>query len=158
MSSSDTASGGLVTTVAGLREHAGADLGSSRWRTIDQSMVNAFADLTDDHNPVHVDPDFAAGTPFGGTIAHGFLSLSLLAPMSNELLTVDDASLSVNYGLDKVRFPAPVPVGAEIRTKAVLSEVAEISGGIQVKLHATVEVRGGDKPAVVADCVFRHYA
>jgi len=144
-----------VAELAGL---AGSDLGRTEWRAVDQSMVNGFADLTDDHNPVHVDPGFASGTPYGGTIAHGFLTLSLLAPLVNELLVVEGASLSINYGLDKVRFPSPVPVGSRIRAAGELTEVSEVKGGVQIKVTATVEIEGADKPGVVAECLFRHYA
>jgi acyl dehydratase len=145
-------------TVEDLAGLAGRPLGQTAWREVDQATVNAFADLTADHNPVHVDPGFAAETPFGGTIAHGFLTLSLLAPLVNELLIVEGASLSINYGLDKVRFPAPVPVGGRIRATAVLSDATEVTGGVQIRVTATVEIEGADKPGVVAECVFRHYA
>jgi acyl dehydratase len=148
----------MRANVADLRSMAGTSLGHTDWRNVDQAMVDAFADLTDDHNPVHVDADFAAQTAFGGTIAHGFLSLSLLAPLVNELLVVEGASLSINYGLDKVRFPAPVPVGGRIRAVAALNEVSEVRGGVQIKVVATVEIEGADKPGVVAECLFRHYA
>jgi acyl dehydratase len=149
---------GLATDVAGLLDHQGAQLGHTAWRPVEQATVDRFADLTDDHNPIHVDPAFAAETPFGGTIAHGFLTLSLLAPLIDELLQVRGASMSVNYGLDRVRFPAPVPVGGRVRAGAELLEAKEIDGGVQVKVGARVDVEGGDKPAVVAECLFRFYA
>jgi acyl dehydratase len=148
----------FVTTVDGLLEHAGREVGPTEWRTVEQSMVAQFADLTDDHNPVHLDAGFAARTPFKRPIAHGFLTLSLLAPLVAELVRVEDAALSVNYGLDRVRFPAPVPVGARVRARGELTEASSIPGGVQVKLTVTVEVEDGEKPAVAAEFVLRHYA
>jgi acyl dehydratase len=149
---------GLATDVAGLPEHAGERLGHTTWRTVTQAQVDAFADLTEDHNPIHVDADHAAETPFGGTIVHGYFTVSLLAPLLEELLKVEGAAVSVNYGIDKLRFPAPVPVGARFRASAELKEVTEIKGGVQIRVAATVEVEGSSKPALVADCLFRHYS
>ncbi|MQA74072.1 MAG: hypothetical protein GEU88_07000 [Solirubrobacterales bacterium] len=123
-----------------------------------QVRVDEFADVTEDHNFIHVDPGRAAGTPFGGTIAHGFLTLALLAPLLAELLVVEGAATSVNYGLDRLRFPAPVAVGARFRAAARLAEAGEIEGGVQIKVVATVEVENAAKPALVADCLFRYYA
>jgi acyl dehydratase len=123
-----------------------------------QERVNAFADVTEDHNYIHVDPERAKASPFGGTIAHGYLSVALLAPISMELLSVSDAATSVNYGMDRLRFPAPLPVGAEFRGGAEVVEVSEVKGGMQVKLAMTVEVRDQDKPALVAECLYRYYA
>jgi acyl dehydratase len=148
----------LVTDVAGLAAHAGSHLGCTQWRDMPQRLVDGFADLTDDHNPIHVDPDYAGRTPFGGTIAHGYLTLSLLAPLLDELLRVEGASMSINYGIDRLRFPGPVPVGSRFRACAELAEVAEIDGGVQIKVAATVEVEGAGKPALVAECLFRHYS
>lgn len=153
----DTSTGGLRTDIAGLRELAGRDLGHTAWRTMTQERVDSFATVTEDHNFIHVDPRRAAETPFGGTIAHGYLTLSLLAPLLEELLHVD-AAMSVNYGLDKLRFPAPVPVGSRFRCSARLTEAREVPGGVQITLLATVEVDGSEKPALVAECLFRHYA
>jgi acyl dehydratase len=158
MNSTDTTTAALTTGIAELPRHAGASLGPTRWRTLTQEQVNAFAELTEDHNPIHVDPERAAATPFGGTIVHGYFTVSLLAPMLDELLQVQGASMSVNYGMDKLRLPAPVPVGARFRTTADVLEATEIEGGVQVKLAATVEVESSDKPAVVAECLFRHYS
>jgi acyl dehydratase len=157
-STETTSTAGLVTDLAGLRESAGTHLGYTDWQTMTQQRVSEFADVTDDHNYIHVDPERAKASPFGGTIAHGFLSLSLLAPVTQRLLQVTDASTSINYGLDKVRFPAPVPVGAEFRGGAEIVEVTEIKGGVQVKLLATIEVKDSGKPALVAECLLRHYA
>jgi acyl dehydratase len=148
----------LKTDIAGLGAHAGEHLGYTAWRTLSQDRVDLFADLTEDHNPIHVDPDHASRTPFGTTIVHGFFTLAMLAPLINELMLVDGAALSINYGLDKVRFPSPVSVGARFRCGAELSEVTEISGGVRVKVIATVEVEDAPKPALVAECLFRFYA
>ncbi len=149
---------GVVTDIAGLAALAGVELGPTEWVEMTQDRVDAFADVTDDHNFIHVDPARASETPFGGTIAHGYLTLSLLAPITQQLLSVSDAAVGINYGLDRVRFPAPLPVGARFRGSATLSEVSPIDGGVQVKLLATVEVADQPKPALVAECVFRYYA
>jgi hypothetical protein len=106
---------GLVTDIAGLRDHAGTHVGYTDWQEMTQERVNQFADATDDHQFIHVDPEKAKQTPFGGTIAHGFLTLSLVAPISQQLMKVTDAIMGVNYGLDRVRFPAPLPVGGHWR-------------------------------------------
>jgi acyl dehydratase len=152
-----TNTNGLVTTIDGLRGHAGQHLGYTEWREMTQDRVNAFADLTDDHNYIHVDVERARASPFGGTIAHGYLTLALLAPVTQQLLQVSDASMGVNYGLDRVRFPAPLPAGAQWRGSAEIVEVSEIAGGLQVKLLGTIEVKGTEKPAVVAECLIRAY-
>jgi acyl dehydratase len=157
MSTTEPAKAGLRTNVADLASHAGDQLGETAWRTLSQEQVDAFADLTDDHNPIHVDPKFAESTPFGTTIVHGYFTLALLAPFVDELLTVEGASLSINYGIDKLRFPAPVPVGARFRCSAELADVAEVKGGVQIRVVATIEVEDVPKPALVAECLFRHY-
>jgi acyl dehydratase len=155
VSTSETA--GLVTDMAGLAGHAGTHVGYTEWREMEQDRVNRFADVTDDHNYIHVDIERAKRSPFGGTIAHGYLTLSLLAPVIGELVKVTDATTGVNYGLDRVRFPAPLPVGAQWRAGIELLEVSDVSGGLQVKLRATVEVKGTEKPALVADVLIRLY-
>jgi len=149
--------GGLVTDMAGLREQAGAQLGHTDWRAMTQEEVNQFADVTGDHNFIHVDVERAKATPFGGTIAHGFFTLSLVAPVELQLLKVTNALMAVNYGLDKVRFPAPLPVGAQWRGSAQIAELTEVSGGVQVKLIVTIEVKGSEKPACVAESLMRIY-
>jgi acyl dehydratase len=154
---SDTTTQGLRTTLAELPTHAGSHLGHTPWREMTQDEVDRFADLTGDHNFIHVDPERAAQTPFGGTIAHGFFGLSLVAVAAQQI-EVTDAATSVNYGLDKVRFPAPLPVGAQWRAGAELVEVTEIKGGMQAKIHATVEVMDAARPAVAAECIVRFYA
>jgi len=148
--------GGLTTALAALPQHGGADLGFTNWSTITQEQVCAFADLTGDHNVIHVDPERAKETPFGGTIAHGLLSLALVAP-ATQRLGVRDAATAVNYGLEKVRFPAPLPVGAPWRAGAELPEVEDVRGGIQAKMRGTVEVDGSERPAVVAEFLIRFY-
>ena len=146
-----------VTGVAELLALGPADLGHSSWLSITQDRVNTFADATDDHQWIHVDPERAAAGPFGGTIAHGYLTLSLLIPLWNELLTVEGVSMAVNYGLNKVRFPAPVPVGSRIRAHAVVASVAEVKGGAEVVVDLTVEIEGQDKPACAAQAVYRFF-
>ena len=146
-----------VTDLAGLPSLVGASLGPSEWVEMSQELVDAFAELTGDHNFIHVDVARARETPFGGTIAHGFLTLSLLATLTQRL-SVSDAALSINYGLDRVRFPAPLTVGARYRGSATIDEVTPIEGGAQVKLAATIEVDGQAKPAVAAECLLRFYA
>jgi len=151
----------MTITVQGLTElkaKAGTDLGHSDWLEITQDRVNAFAGATDDHQWIHVDPERAKAGPFGRTIAHGYLTLSLLIPLFNELLVVEGVGMAVNYGLNKVRFPAPVPVGAKIRLAGRLAEVEDVAGGgVQLLADFTVEIDGGSKPACVAQAVYRFY-
>jgi acyl dehydratase len=144
-----------VIDMAGLRDSVGRHLGFTDWEEMTQERVNQFADVTDDHNFIHVDPVRAKATPFGGTIAHGYLTLSLLAPVTQQLLKVSDAAVGINYGLDRVRFPAPLPVGSQWRGSAEIVEVIEVPGGLQAKLRATIEVKGSEKPALVAECLVR---
>ena len=136
----------------------GTDLGYTEYRTITQHQVNLFADATDDHQWIHVDPERAKEGPFGGPIAHGFLSLALTAPLWTELLDVQGVSVKVNYGLDKVRFPAPVAVGSRVRMRAVVAEVTPVPGGYQITVDQTIEIEGGSKPAVAARGIYRFYA
>jgi acyl dehydratase len=134
---------------------AGLELGPSRWLDVPQARIDAFAEATEDRQWIHVDAERAAAGPFGTTIAHGYLTLSLLVPISYELMPIEDARLVVNYGLDRVRFPAPVPAGSRVRASFRVVEVGEVDGGVQAKVAATVEREGGDKPVCVADFVFR---
>ncbi len=145
-------------TYSDLPTLTGTDLGWSSWIDIPQDRVNTFADATDDHQWIHTDPERAAEGPFGGPIAHGYLTLSLAVPMWTELLEVEGVGAKVNYGLDKVRFVAPVPVGSRVRMNAVIADVAEVKGGYQLTVDQTIEVEGGSKPAVVARGVYRFYA
>ncbi|MFG2060266.1 MaoC family dehydratase [Micromonospora sp. NPDC048871] len=150
----------MTTTIAyeQLPDLAGTDLGHTEYRTVTQDQVNLFADATDDHQWIHVDPERAKAGPFGAPIAHGFLTLSLAVPFWTELLEVKGVTTKVNYGLDKVRFPAPVPVGARVRMRATIAEVTEVRGGYQIAVDQTIEVEGGSKPAVVARGLYRFYA
>lgn len=150
----------MTTTVAyaDLPSLVGQELGPSEWIEITQERVNVFADATDDHQWIHTDPERAKDGPFGGAIAHGFLTLSLVIPMITELLDVEGVSTKVNYGLDKVRFVSPVKVGARVRMTAVIAEVTEVPGGYQLVIDQTIEIEGGTKPAVVARGLSRFYA
>jgi acyl dehydratase len=154
---SSASANGLVTDIAGLRERAGTHVGYSDWQEMTQERVNRFADATDDHQFIHVDVEQAKQTPFGGTVAHGFLTLSLVAPTSQQLMKVTDAVMGVNYGLDRVRFPAPLPVGAQWRGGLEILEVNEIAGGLQIKSRVTIEVKDQEKPACVAESIVRVY-
>ena len=142
----------------GLRKLAGADLGPSDWLEITQERVNAFADATGDHQWIHVDPERARGGPFGGTIAHGYLTLALLIPLWTQILRIEDIGMAVNYGLNRLRFPAPVPVGSQVRLHARVIAVDEVRDGVQLTVGFSVEARGVDKPAVVAEAVYRYHA
>jgi acyl dehydratase len=150
----------MTTTIAyaDLPSLGGTDLGWSSWLEVTQERVNTFADATDDHQWIHVDPERAKDSPFGGAIAHGFLSLSLAIPLWTELLEVDGVGTKVNYGLDKVRFISPVLVGSRVRLNAVIAEVTEIPGGYQLTVDQTIEAEGATKPAVAARGLYRFYA
>jgi acyl dehydratase len=147
-----------VTGIDGIKRLAGADLGASGWLTISQDRVNTFADATDDHQWIHVDPVRAAHGPFATAIAHGYLTLSLIIPLFNELLTIEGVTMGVNYGLEKVRFPAPVPVGSRIRLLGQVGGVEDVTGGVEMRVSFTVEIEGGQKPACVAEAIYRQYA
>jgi acyl dehydratase len=141
-----------------LVDMVGQHLGASEWMLIDQERVNKFADATDDHQWIHVDADKAAHGPFGGTIAHGFLTLALTVPLAGQVpLDVGEPKMAINYGLEKVRFPAPVPVGSRVRARVELANVTEAGGGVQVNRTVTIEVEGQEKPAMVAETVSRYY-
>lgn len=147
-----------TVTVAELPSLEGKDLGFSSWLEVSQERINTFADATDDHQYIHVDPERAKDGPFGGTIAHGFLTLSLFIPMWSEILEVSDASTLVNYGTDKVRFVSPVPAGSKVRLHAIVKTVAEVKGGYQVHVDGTIEIEGQERPAVVVESISRVYA
>ncbi|MGH3867545.1 MAG: MaoC family dehydratase [Pseudonocardiaceae bacterium] len=140
-----------------LRAAAGEQLGASNRMTIDQQRVNAFADATEDHQWIHLDPQRAAAGPFGTTIAHGFLTLSLLPYLTDQIYRVDGATMMINYGLNKVRFPAPVRVGSTVWAEVLLAEATEVTGGLQLVLRVTLQIEGGTKPGCVADYVARVY-
>ena len=150
-----------METIHGLAEletAVGREVGPTEWFTIDQARVNGFADDTEDHQWIHVDPERAAAGPFGGPVAHGFLTLSLIPYLMGQLRQVDGVKMGVNYGLDRVRFPAPVLVGRRIRARATITSLEKIGGdAVQMVTRVTIEVEGGDKPACVADIVSRFY-
>ncbi|MEV0907935.1 MaoC family dehydratase [Streptomyces hokutonensis] len=151
----------MAITVNGLDELkklAGSDLGTSEWIEVTQERINTFADATGDHQWIHVDPEKAAAGPFGAPIAHGYLTLSLFIPLFTELLDVEGVSTKVNYGLNKVRFPAPVKVGSRIRLAARLASVEDVPGGVQIAVDGTIEIDGGPKPAAVLQSLSRFYA
>jgi acyl dehydratase len=142
----------------GLRALAGQDLGASSWIEITQERVNTFADATGDHQWIHVDPERAkAESPFGGPIAHGYLTLSLGPVLAPQIMRVEGVKMGVNYGCEKVRFPSPVPVGAKLRLGAQLTKVEDIPGGAQVYMTFTFECEGAPKPSCVSEIIFRYY-
>jgi len=147
-----------IDGISGLDQHVGQHLGYSEWHEVTQEQVNLFADATGDHQWIHVDVERAKAGPFGGPIAHGYLTLSLAPTLLDEIVQVTGISMGINYGLNKLRFPSPVPVGSKVRAGATLASVEEVSGGVQVTLSVTFEVEGGTKPACVAEIVFRYYA
>ena len=136
----------------------GATLGTSPWYDVEQDAVDTFADVTHDRQWIHNDLARAANGPFGQTIAHGYMTLSLCSPFLADVLEIDGVSLALNYGLDRVRFPAPVPVGARVRGRARVLTATGIVGGVQVVIRMTVEGEGVEKPVCVADLVVRYYA
>jgi len=147
-----------TTTMAELPGLVGKELGISEWYEVTQEHVNLFADATGDHQWIHVDPERATKeSPFGGPIAHGYLTLSLLVPLFGGVLRVTDTVMGVNYGLNKVRFPSPVPVGAKVRLTATLAGIEDIAGGKQLTFSCVIEREGGDKPVCIAEPVYRYY-
>ena len=147
-----------TTTMAELPGLVGTELGTSEWYEVTQEHVNLFADATGDHQWIHVDPERATKeSPFGGPIAHGYLTLSLLVPLFGGVLRVTDTVMGVNYGLNKVRFPSPVPVGSKVRLTATLSGIEDIAGGKQLTFSCVIEREGGDKPVCIAEPVYRYY-
>ncbi|GAB2713357.1 MaoC family dehydratase [Streptomyces bullii] len=140
-----------------LRKLAGGDLGTSEWIEVTQQRIDTFADATGDHQWIHVDPERAKDGPFGAPIAHGYLTLSLFIPLFTELLDVQGVTTKVNYGLNKVRFPAPVKAGSRIRLAAKLAEVEDVPGGVQITVDGTVEIEGATKPAAVLQSLSRFY-
>ena len=136
----------------------GAELGPTDWLEVTQDRVNLFADATDDRQWIHVDPERAANGPFGGTIAHGLLTLSLLPHFTHQLYTVDNIAMAINYGYNKVRFITPVRVGAKIRARAQIAKVDQLDGAAQATVIVTVEIDGSDKPAAVAESIVRFIA
>jgi acyl dehydratase len=151
----------MATTVHGIEsfsELVGTHLGYSEWHRVDQDQINLFADATGDHQWIHVDPERAKSGPFGTAIAHGYLTLSLAPVLLGEVVVVEGVSMGVNYGCNKVRFPAPVPVDSLLRLGASVAEVEPVSGGVQVVMDLTLETEGSSKPSCVAQVVYRYYA
>lgn len=142
---------------AALLGSAGTHLGSTDWLQIDQQRIDLFAEATGDHQWIHVDPERAAQGPFGKTIAHGYLTLSLANLFLPQLLQVDNVSMGVNYGCDKVRFPAPVPVGSRVRGTGEILSAEEVKGGVQVVVRVTIEVEGSERPGCVIDTISRFF-
>ena len=148
-----------LATLAELDDLVGTVLGVSSWLEVTQERINTFADATGDHQWIHVDPERAvAESPFGGPIAHGYLTLSLIIPMWGEVLAVDSVTMAVNYGLNKVRFTNPVPAGGRVRLKATLAKVEHLpEGGVQVTVEGVIELENSERPAVVAEVVYRYF-
>ncbi len=146
-----------IEGIDGLKAAVGQHVGYSAWHQVTQEQVNKFADATGDHQWIHVDVERAKGGPFGGPIAHGYLTLSLTPTLLTEVFVVSGVSMAINYGLNKVRFPSPVPVGSQVRAGIEIASVEEVSGGAQVGLAVTYEIEGGTKPVCVAEILFRYY-
>jgi acyl dehydratase len=146
-----------IANLASLQQHVGEELAVGEWLTVDQAMIDKFADATGDHQWIHVDAARAAKGPFGSTVAHGYLTLSLLPRLAESALKVDDVRMGVNYGLNRVRFPAPVPSGSRIRARLKLLSYEPIDGGAQLVMQVTMEREGSDKPVCVAETVSRRY-
>jgi acyl dehydratase len=146
-----------ITGLDELRRAEGQDLGTSDWHEVTQEAIDAFADVTGDHQWIHVDPERAKETPFGGTIAHGYYTLSLTPMFNEQIFGLEGFAFALNYGLNKVRFPAPLPVGSRVRMHANLEALEDIPGGAQMTVGVTFEREGGDKPVCVAETVARVY-
>lgn len=144
-------------SVAELAESVGEHLGYSDWLEMTQKRIDSFADATTDHQWIHVDSQRAADGPFGTTIAHGYLTLALVVPLVGQVYRVDGVSMGINYGVNKVRFPTPVPVGSMVRAGAALAAAQPAEGGMQVSLDVVIQLQGGTKPACVAQTVVRYY-
>jgi acyl dehydratase len=148
----------IIRGIDELKTKAGEHLGYSDWHEITQEQVDKFADATGDHQWIHVDPERAKSGPFGGTIAHGYLTMSLAPTFLSEVWRVEGMKMGLNYGINKLRFPSPVPVGSKLRVGAEVAGVEDVSGGVQATLALTFEIDGNDKPACVAEVVYRYYA
>ncbi len=141
-----------------LSANVGSEIGVSEWLTVDQKRIDQFAEATGDHQWIHVDVERAKSeSPFGGPVAHGYLTLALVVPLQKSVFRVDGTKMGVNYGLDRARFPAPVLAGSRIRSRIELVEATPVEGGLQVKFRHTVEQEGGTKPACVAESIARYY-
>ncbi len=156
----DNQSGDIVICddLEALRGLEGCDLPASDWWLIDQKVIDQFADATRDHQWIHVDVERAATSTFGGTIAHGYLSLSLVGPMLATVLAVRNCSQVLNYGLDKVRFPAPLPAGTRVRLQSRIAQVTDVAAGLSVTVYASLQAEGQAKPVCVAEAVYRYFS
>jgi acyl dehydratase len=146
-----------ITGIDELRAAEGETLGTSEWHDVTQDAIDAFADVTGDHQWIHVDPERAKETPFGGTIAHGYYTLSLAPALAAEAVRYEGVAFAVNYGLNRLRFPAPLPVGSRVRLTARLLRVEDVPGGAQLTVELTFEREGGNKPVCVAEALSRVY-
>ncbi len=146
----------VFDNLAEFETSTGTELGPTEWIEVDQQRVDRFADATEDHQWIHVDPQRAATGPFGGTIAHGLLTLSLLPRLMHDLYRVDNVAMAINYGFNKVRFITPVPVGAKIRAASRIAQVDKLDAGVQATLVTTIEVDGAGKPAAVIESIVRY--
>ena len=147
----------IIKSIDELKSQVGNHLGYSDYLTITQDRVNLFADATGDHQWIHIDVERAKAGPFGGPIAHGYLTLSLGPVLLPQIFAVEGIAMGVNYGTNKVRFMSPVPVGSKLRAGAKLLNVEDVTGGVQVTIETTFEVEGAKKPSCVAEVVFRYY-
>ena len=146
-----------ITGLKELRDAEGQDLGTSDWHEVTQADIDTFADVTGDHQWIHVDPERAKETPFGGTIAHGYYTLSLIPRFTEQVMKFEGFAFALNYGLDRVRFPSHMPVGGKVRATFKLADVSDIPGGAQIKIEVTLEREGGEKPVCVAESLSRVY-
>ncbi|MGC6476037.1 MAG: MaoC family dehydratase [Parvibaculales bacterium] len=148
----------VIEKTSDLPSYVGKELGKSEWFAVEQDRINLFADATEDHQFIHIDEEAAKLTPFGTTIAHGFLTLSLVPRLVQDIYRVADVKMGVNYGLNRVRFLNPVKVGSRVQASAVIKEVGEAAGGTQVILEVTIAIEGEEKPACVAEFISLVYA
>ena len=140
-----------------LKQLAGQELGSGDWHEVTQEQINQFAEATGDHQWIHTDVERAKKGPFGGPIAHGYFTLPIIPVLLRDVMSVEGMRMGINYGLNKLRFPAPVPIGSKIRANVKCASVEEVSGGLQGTFDVTVEVDGQDKPGCVAQVIYRYY-
>ena len=147
----------VINGIDDLRGRVGEELGVSDWVEVTQEMIDAFADATGDHQWIHVDPERAKDTPFGGTIAHGLFTLGLGPQFSYSMFSIEGIAFGINYGYDRVRFPAPLPVNSKVRMRATLSDIQDVAGGVQFKITQTFEIEGGEKPVCVAESLSRAF-
>ncbi|WTA50782.1 MaoC family dehydratase [Kitasatospora purpeofusca] len=148
----------IFASLAELTAAVGTELGTSQWHTLDQARIDLFAEATDDHQWIHVDPERAKQSQFGSTIAHGYLTMSMIPVLAKECYGVEDVRMALNYGSEKVRFPAPVPVGTAIRATAELVSATEVSGGVQAVVRFTITSAESAKPHCVAETITRFYS